>query len=108
MPTKLVFTCWTWDIRGENDLESSEISDRDGLGIMTDHAAMNETSLMMHYYPELVHMDQLSPDTAQWPLAVAGRDPRLHASADQGQRAVDFQLERMTKLLQKALKEINK
>jgi creatinine amidohydrolase len=103
----LIYTCWTWDIRGENDLEASERSDREGLGIMTDHAAANETSLMMFYYPELVRMDQLSPDTTLWPLAVAGLDPRLYASAEQGQRAVEFQLERMTRLLQKALKTIN-
>ena len=70
---------------------------------MTDHAAMNETSLMMFYYPDLVKMEQLSPDTALWPLAVAGRDPRLYASAEQGQRAVEFQMERMTRLLRKAL-----
>jgi creatinine amidohydrolase len=99
----LIYTCWSWNIRGENDLKSSEISDREGLGIMTDHAAMNETSLMMFYYPDLVKMEQLSPDTAQWPLAVAGRDPRLYASAEQGQRAVEFQMERMTRLLRKAL-----
>jgi creatinine amidohydrolase/Fe(II)-dependent formamide hydrolase-like protein len=70
---------------------------------MTDHAAMNETSIMMYYYPELVKMERLSPDTAQWPLAIAGRDPRLYASAEQGQRAVEFQLERMTRLLHKSL-----
>ncbi len=99
----LIYTCWSWNIRGENDQESSEISDREGLGIMTDHAAMNETSLMMYYYPDLVLMEQLSPDTAQWPLAVAGRDPRLYASAEQGQKAVEFQLERMTILLRKSL-----
>lgn len=99
----MIFTCWSWDIRGENDLESSEISNRDGLGIMTDHAATNETSLMMYYYPDLVLMDQLPSDTAIWPLAVAGRDPRLYASAEQGHRAVEFQLERMTELLRKAL-----
>lgn len=99
----LIYTCWSWNIRGENDQESSEMSDREGLGIMTDHAAMNETSLMMFYYPDLVKIEQLSPDTALWPLAVAGRDPRLYASAEQGQRAVEFQMERMAKLLREAL-----
>ncbi len=102
-----IYTCWSWDIRGENDLESTEIANREGLGIMTDHAAMNETSLMMYYYPDLVKMDQLSSDKDQWPLAVAGKDPRIHASAEQGQRAVEFQLERMTKLLREAMQTIN-
>ena len=64
---------------------------------------MNETSLMMYYYPDLVKMDQLPSDTAQWPLAVAGRDPRLYASAEQGQKAVEYQLTRMAKLLREAL-----
>ncbi|RLD72760.1 MAG: hypothetical protein DRI98_01080 [Bacteroidetes bacterium] len=102
----LIYTCWSWNIRGENDQESSEKSNREGLGIMTDHAAMNETSLMMYYYPDLVKMEQISPDTALWPLAVAGKDPRLFASAEQGQSAVEFQLERMTKLLREALQRI--
>jgi len=99
----LIYTCWSWNVRGENDVEATEKSEREGLGIMTDHAASNETSLMMYYYPELVKMEQISPDTAQWPLAVAGRDPRLYASAEQGQKAVEFQLERMTRLLRKSL-----
>jgi creatinine amidohydrolase len=99
----MIYTCWTWNIRGENDQEASEKSGREGLGIMTDHAAMNETSLMMHYYPDLVKMEHLPSDTAQWPLAVAGRDPRLYASAEQGQKAVEYQLERMAKLLREAL-----
>lgn len=102
----LIYTCWSWDIRGENDQVSSEKSAREGLGIMTDHAAMNETSLMMYYYPDLVKMEQLPSDTATWPLAVAGLDPRLYASAEQGQKAVEFQLERMIQLLRKALETI--
>ena len=99
----MIYTCWTWNIRGENDQEASEESRQEGLGIMTDHAAMNETSLMMYYYPDLVKMEHLPADTAQWPLAVAGRDPRLYASAEQGQKAVDYQLERMARLLREAL-----
>lgn len=99
----LIYTCWSWNIRGRSDQEASEKSDREGLGIMTDHAGMNETSLMMYYYPDLVKMDQLPADTAVWPVAVAGKDPRLYASAEQGQRAVEFQLERMMEVLREAL-----
>ena len=99
----LVFTCWSWNVRGENDAEASEKAEQEGLGIMIDHAASNESSLMMYYYPELVHMEQLSDHADQWPLAVAGKDPRLYASAEQGQRAVEFQLERMTQVLNQAL-----
>jgi creatinine amidohydrolase len=102
----MIYTCWTWNVRGERDQEASEKSDREGLGIMTDHAATNETSLMMYYYPDLVKMEHLPSDTAQWPLAVAGRDPRLYASADLGQKAVEYQLERMAKLLHEALDDL--
>jgi creatinine amidohydrolase/Fe(II)-dependent formamide hydrolase-like protein len=93
-------------VRGENDVDASDKSAREGLGIMTDHAASNETSLMMYYYPDLVLMEQLPADTAQWPLAVAGKDPRRFASPEQGQRAVEFQLERMARLLRKSLETI--
>jgi creatinine amidohydrolase len=103
----LIYTCWSWNVRGENDEEASEISQREGLGIMTDHAASNESSLMMYYYPELVQMDQLPADTAQWPLAVAGQDPRLYASAELGQKAVEFQKERMARVLKKALNSLD-
>lgn len=104
----LVYTCWSWNVRGENDVEASKKSEQEGLGIMIDHAASNESSLMMYYYPELVQMEQLSDDTAQWPLAVAGKDPRIYASAEQGQRAVEFQLERMTQVLRQALDSLDK
>ena len=103
----LIYTLWSWNIRGEDDRESMEKSGREGLGIMTDHAGMNETSLMMYYYPDLVKMDKLPADTAIWPLAVAGSDPRIHASAEQGQRAVEFQLERMERLLGQALDSLD-
>jgi creatinine amidohydrolase len=103
-----VYTCWSWNVRGENDVEASEKAEQEGLGIMIDHAASNESSLMMYYYPELVHLEQLSDDTAQWPLAVAGKDPRIYASAELGQRAVEYQLERMTKVLKQALDSLAK
>ena len=102
----LVYTCWSWNVRGENDVEASERAGQEGLGIMIDHAASNESSLMLYYYPELVHMEQLSDDSAQWPLAVAGKDPRIYASAEQGQRAVEYQLERMEQVLQQALDSV--
>ena len=99
----MVYTCWSWNVRGDNDVEASEKAGQEGLGIMIDHAASNESSLMLYYYPELVRMEQLSDDSAQWPLAVAGKDPRIYASAELGQRAVEFQLERMTQVLEQAL-----
>jgi len=77
--------------------------DREGLGIQVDHAAMNETSLVMALRPELVQMDRLSPDLNDWPLAIGGKDPRVHASPEVGQKAISLQMERMTGILRELL-----
>ena len=88
-----LFTCWRDD-------------EKDGLGIQTDHAAANETSLMMALHPHLVQMENLSPDPNDWPVAVSGKDPRIHASAEKGERAIVMQLDRMTAVLTQALAQI--
>jgi creatinine amidohydrolase len=49
-----------------------------------DHAAMNETSIMMALHPNLVHMENLSKDKKKKPLAIIGKDPRTNASATHG------------------------
>jgi creatinine amidohydrolase len=77
--------------------------DKDDLGIQVDHAAANETSLVMALRPELVHMEYLPVDPAQWPLAIGGRDPRVYASAELGERALATQVERMAGMLRQAL-----
>ena len=85
-----LFICWRDD-------------DSDGLGIQTDHAGANETSLMMALRPELVQMDNLSKDPEVWPLAVGGKDPRIEASPEHGKKAVKMQVERMAELLRQTL-----
>ncbi len=57
----------------------------DHLGLMIDHAAANETSLMMALHPELVHMQQAPTDLNIVLTGVGGRDPRTHASAEYGE-----------------------
>jgi creatinine amidohydrolase len=74
-------------------------------GIQTDHAAANETSLMMALRPDLVHMENLDPDPGAWPLAVGGQDPRRFASAGLGSQALAQQKERMADLLLALLRE---
>ncbi len=101
----LIYTCWAWNVRGDYDKESDEKS-KEGLGIMIDHAARNETSLMMYFYPELVHLENLPTDTAVWPKGVSGYDPRVYASAELGQQAIEFHLQRMRKILLEALANI--
>ncbi len=79
--------------------------DDEGMGIMVDHAAMNETSLMMALRPELVKMEYLPSDTSIWPVGVGGRDPRIWASPDKGHEILALQKERMVNLISEALKE---
>ncbi|MCL2708582.1 MAG: creatininase family protein [Defluviitaleaceae bacterium] len=62
----------------------------DGLGLQGDHAGANETSCMMNFYPDLVHMENLDPDPDAWPLAVHGQDPRVHASAERGRKSEEL------------------
>ena len=55
-------------------------------GIQTDHAAENETSLVMALHPELVDMDRIARDEV--PVGIWGRDPRRTASAELGERLI--------------------
>ncbi len=77
-------------------------------GLQTDHAAANETSLTMFLYPHLVHMENLDNDPNTWPLGVAGRDPRFHASAEHGQELVEYHSHRLAVLLRNAIKELQR
>ncbi len=86
-----LFICWRED-------------ETDGLGIQTDHAAANETSLVMLLYPQLVKMENLSDNLECWPLGVSGKDPRIYADPQIGKKAVELQLERMAKILQSEMK----
>ncbi|MCX5758855.1 MAG: creatininase family protein [Candidatus Hydrogenedentes bacterium] len=88
-----VFACWRED-------------ESDGMGIQTDHAAANETSLVMALRPDLVKMEQLNPDPAIAPLGIGGDDPRVHASPERGRKALDMQRKRMVGLLRDALLQV--
>jgi len=90
------FTCW-----------GSEY-DRKGMGIQVDHAAMNETSLVMALRPELVQMERLPKDPDSWPVGVGGRDPREFANAEIGHEILKIQTERMAKILRQALAKLDK
>lgn len=83
--------------------------DKDGMGIQVDHAASNETSLVMAIRPELVQMHRLSDvlnDPEQYPIAVSGKDPRIHASKANGEKIIELQSERMEKILTDLLNNI--
>jgi len=80
--------------------------DRQGMGIQVDHAAMNETSLVMALRPELVQMERLSKE--RWPVGVSGKDPRTFASTELGRKIIELQTERMAKILRNALVNLDK
>lgn len=69
-------------------------------GIQTDHAATNETSLVMALRPELVDMEKLAADSI--PVGVWGKDPRKEASAERGNEIID----KNVKLVCQKIKEI--
>jgi creatinine amidohydrolase len=73
------------------------------LGFQCDHAAMNETSIMMALHPNLVQIENLSKDVRKRPLAILGKDPRVHASAKHGDSIVRLHLGRMERILKKQL-----
>lgn len=74
-------------------------SPEDTIGFQCDHAAANETSIMMHFHPDLVDMAALDPDPAVRPEGVAGQDPRFHASAELGAAATEETATRMSRVL---------
>ncbi len=74
-------------------------------GFMYDHAAMLETSVVMKYRPDLVHMENLSPNPDIWPLGVRGYDPRFYASLEKGNEIVNIQMNRIVTKLKEALKK---
>jgi creatinine amidohydrolase len=75
-------------------------------GLLTDHGAANETSLMLALRPDLVFEEVLTEGAAAPLRGVWGLDPRSDASAHYGRWTLDFNLGRMEAILQKALAEI--
>jgi creatinine amidohydrolase len=65
----------------------------------TDHAARNETSLMLHHRPDLVDMSRLPKSRADWPVGVGrdGEDLR-DASAEHGRQCMEASLAVMIKM----------
>jgi len=66
-----------------------------------DHAARNETSLMMHLRPELVDLGQLPKSADEWPQGVGGDDPRK-ATADFGKECFEASVELVRKVFEEA------
>ncbi|MFC1607204.1 creatininase family protein [Candidatus Latescibacterota bacterium] len=66
-----------------------------------DHAAKNETSLMMHYRPELVDLTKLPSSRSVWPQGVGGEAPRT-ANVAYGAECMRISLDIMIEQFRKA------
>jgi creatinine amidohydrolase len=77
----------TWEAQYEITLVSVSRDLGPGWRSQVDHAAMNETSLMMALHPHLVDLGQLPEDRAIYPQGVGGEDPR-DASATYGEECI--------------------
>ena len=66
-----------------------------------DHAAQNETSLVMAMRLDLVDLSQLSDDRSVWPQGVGGKDPR-DATAEIGQAHLKSSIETLRQALSAA------
>jgi len=87
------FTCWQHD-------------EPPNLGLQTDHAAANETALMMALRPELVKIENLPKDLSEKPLGLLGQDPRTHARFETGRSIIELQLNNMKKILKESLENL--
>ena len=75
-------------------------------GIMTDHAAFNETTLVMGLRPDLVNMDNIKDD--EIPVAIWGKDPRNAASEAVGKRIIEENLNLVCGKITEIVKELPK
>lgn len=66
-----------------------------------DHAARNETSLMMFFRPESVDLTQLPLSRDEWPQGVGGEDPR-DATREYGKKCLEVSVELVRKLFAEA------
>jgi creatinine amidohydrolase len=74
-------------------------------GVQTDHAAFNETSLVMGLRPDLVDLEKISRD--QDMIGIWGTDPRTTASYEEGKRIIDKNLLITEEKLKKELSKIH-
>ena len=75
-------------------------------GYFGDHAAMWETNLLLGLYPEYVDINEL-PDGLKYAdrirrLGIFGKDPKIHANREVGQKLVDLFAQRLAELIKKS------
>jgi creatinine amidohydrolase len=84
-------------------------TDNDDLhGFMSDHGAMLETSVVMKYRSDLVHMENLPKDPGIWPVGIRGHDPRVYAGKEKGEEIVAINMQRITGILKAELERLKR
>ncbi len=98
--------------RGVAAMGISEAMLATDIGYLGDHAAKWETSILMAIAPDLVDLaalpaDPMTLDERAERLGIFGIDPRTHASADEGRRALDLIVPRLAEAAARLLREGN-
>ena len=68
-----------------------------------DHAAASESSNVLYFEAELVHMERFAPTPGAFPPGVGGQDPRLFASAAHCEAILPYALARLRMQIEAAL-----
>ena len=90
-----------WEEQFGIKLIGANYSIEEGWATQKDHAAKNETSLLMAAYPDLVDLSLLHEDRNEWPLGVGGEDPR-DSSAEFGEELFEKTVVLIGRALEKA------
>jgi creatinine amidohydrolase len=104
-----LFTLWREkDLIDDGEYKTFKWKDgkNDGFGIQIDHAAFNETALVMALRPDLVDMSEITGEAV--PVAVYGEDPRIRADKLIGKKIINENLNRIAKVLSLELSKIKK
>lgn len=75
-------------------------------GIQTDHAAANESSLVMALRPDLARLDRLP--AAEVPVGVWGKDPRTAASAAWGEELIRRNVEKAAEEIGRMVEDLDR
>lgn len=73
-------------------------------GIQTDHAAANETSLVMALRPDLADISKLPTDST--PIGIWGKDPRKAASAARGNEIIEKNVKSASRKIQAIMSDL--
>lgn len=74
-------------------------------GLILDHAGESETSAIMYFRSDLVHMERLPSDIESFPPGMGGRDPRLYSAPENASQRVEYLIDHMKQLINRILEK---